>query len=283
MSKITQLVKGSACNAKCPMCLSLANDYGCVSSQLNLLEFSATPDYWQQLATALNTTYDLGSREVVITSYGDPLDRRNRPNLLTREIVLARQIGFPQVTLITNGFGLDETLCNELYTSGLTHLTLSIHATNSVDYAKFTGTGASLAYTLFLSKYAQDVGLVVRHNYVWHRGLTLESVLEQTQQAGAEQVTLLEIVPNNKFARQEKIDLPPVPSQAVLLKEFTWGMSIYKIGDQTIAWCHFGQNDPSFDQQEKNYYINILNNGEIRLRYGSYFNLNEGLIGVYKK
>lgn len=273
VSKITQLVKGTDCNANCPMCLSLHNKYAQVPEEAFLDQPYALDD----LRNAYQQALQLGSTELVITSYGDPLV--NFSSYLPHEIELARELGFDQVTLITNGFALTPGCSNILADSGLTHLVLSIHALEQGIYQRIMGnTSVQLLDVLSEGWYAaKALGLVVRHNYVWNKTLTFEEVLAQSIEYGASQITLIESVPANNHAKWLHTRLPTLPAEAQLIKQYAWGMDIYQLDDVTVALCYFGQDDPDFDQQAKNLYINITTQGEIILREGAYFDLTDGV------
>jgi hypothetical protein len=156
---------------------------------------------------------------------------------------------------------------------------LSIHALEEQVYQRIMGNSTvSLKGVLRQGLEAYyTYGLTVRHNYVWNRTLTLEEVLLQSREYGAKQVTLLESVPANNYAKWLHEDLPSVPPNAKLLTSHAWGMDIYDMNGVSVAWCRFGQDDPDFDQQDKNLYINILSDGSIVFREGAYFDVTDGV------
>lgn len=280
MSKITQLVKGTACNARCPMCLSLRSQYGEPPANGSIRHADFGDDYLQRLQRAYETALDTGSTELVITSYGDPLDNRNRPELLPDEIRLAVDCGFTQTTLISNYIKADVALLKILRDAGLTIASMSIHATTQQDYEEYLGVRYPLEQTLWKSNHADDVGLTVRHNYVWHEGLVLGDVLAQSWRYFAKQVTIIQQVLVNDFT--QPVPLPVVPPLFKPVTTHNWGMQIYEIhhlgSPMTVAWCRFGQTDPGFDHQEKNLYINLLHDGSVVVREGGYFNPTEGIL-----
>ena len=277
-SKIVQLVKGIHCNAKCPMCLSLNNIYGTPPPNLSSENIPLII-----LRKLYKRGLELGKDELVITSYGDPLDHRNSVNSLCNEIQLARECGFNQVTLITNGIGLKDYMIKPLRASGLTHLTLSIHAVEQETYHKMIGINRPLESTLEKGKMAALLGVVVRHNYVWHSGLNLDDVIQQSTVYGATQLTLMESVLVNDFAKTIHCSLPDVPNEAKFLYEYGWGMSIYALDSITLALCRFGVRDESFYTQEKNLYINLRDDGRAVLRDGAYFDLYSGVLLAIQK
>ncbi len=117
-----QVLRGARCNVRCQMCFihqldkNLAIDVG----SLEFLQHVMNVEYSMSglFKAMLHARIAYGLNEILFSSYGDPL--ANKPGLLPQEVALAKELGFSQITLLTNGIALSSRMLEELVDRGLT-------------------------------------------------------------------------------------------------------------------------------------------------------------------
>lgn len=301
-----QILRGSKCNVGCVFCFTQKAETENVDTKGHLIDVAEVN--YDKGDVALQMLYSrmaYGLDEILFTSYGDPLanERKdlNKEEVnplvsLNDEIKMAKEVGFPQITILSNCTGLQEKdisrLSNEerkrlgvestdgelsadevdrlgkiridmLVDSGLTHLTISLHTMNPDTWRKLVNPRNGVSYEQMVEwvRYAGNKeGLVARVNVAY--GTEVESAEELIPWArntlGAQELTLVEMIPGNKYAIEHK-RVPPDDAEMKRM-DFEavggqpWGLRIYKQMETnfSVAVCHFGQQDPSFADQGKN-------------------------------
>lgn len=125
-----KIFRGMYCNAKCIFCFQEQSDNAEVSQFVNSnrkLEY--TPDQLTRSLLYARLAYQV--REV---SYTGGETFVNIPQKFAGDVAIASELGFPQISTMSNGRLLTTENAQQLIDAGLTHLIISIHTVNPVTH-----------------------------------------------------------------------------------------------------------------------------------------------------
>ncbi|OGD79857.1 hypothetical protein A2368_04740 [Candidatus Collierbacteria bacterium RIFOXYB1_FULL_49_13] len=267
-----QVLTGSACNGKC-FCCFIRNNPQMDVRDAQYVQGQLEPgfNHTRFFLAALYSRMNYGLNEVLFTSYGDPLSQPLEPQL--EQIRIARELGFPQITLLTNGVKLTPRSVDQMVAAGLTNLTVSLHTSSPEKHNQIVMGGSDPE-----GRYHHQIVDIIKNTRVKHPNLTIrinvaysrkneaapELIKWVRDDLDAPQITLIEVIPANLEGIANKLPLPDNLPGFHLVKKLPWGMEIYiPDGDDphhpsfSVALCRFGNQDPQFDNQQKNImYVN---------------------------
>jgi len=126
---VLKVIRGLRCNYNCRFCLEQTSN----GEQNKYIEEYASLNYsLERLRFAMLYAKMAFGIEEINFSGGDPLV--NKPNQLIEEIKIAKEIGFHQITILTNGALLTRELIDGYCDAGLTNLTVSLHTSNKSNF-----------------------------------------------------------------------------------------------------------------------------------------------------
>lgn len=265
-----QVLRGSRCNVRCQMCFihELDKDVAISVDSLRYLQHVQKVNYSMSglFKSMLHGKVAYGLREVLFSSYGDPTS--NSPALLPQEVALAKELGFSQITMLTNGVALSYRMLEQLFESGLTNLTLSIHTESSEKHDEIVKPykANTHEHLLDLVKQANENGLVergliLRFNVAYSKMLledeSIQTMIAFANRVGVQQITFIEMIVANAWAESQYVGMPESIPGYHETGQHHWGMQFFAPNNgkgAAVALCHFGNEntDATFAQQTKN-------------------------------
>lgn len=255
---VFKVIRGMRCNQNCRFCLEQTRN----ADQLAFINDYADISYTQEdlLQAMLYARSSFGIREINFSG-GEPLVNRNKE--LVQEIEMARAVGFPQITVLTNGSLLTKELIDAYLEAGLTNLTVSIHAISPENHTFLTRPKNGKSYhenVVEMARYAATTGLIVRVNVAMTKDYaeSIDEWVDFAGELGIQQLTLNELIPANDFAREQYMPLS-VESLHGYEKtlELAWGLTIHspeQDAGPSLAICRFGGED-FVETQSKDIYL----------------------------
>ena len=191
ISTFTVIVGGTACNARCPYCVSkMTPDCG-----VN----KVTEPNWRNFDVACKFARDAGTSTALLTGKGEPT---LYPNVLGLYVEELRKHGFPFIELQTNGIALitESWLEHQLklwHDMGLTTVSISIAHPDIVRNAEIFRPGKPYDFWGLADK-LHELGFSVRINCTMVRGYVdnlsdFRFLVARCQDRGIEQLTVREV------------------------------------------------------------------------------------------
>ncbi len=256
---VLKVIRGMRCNNNCRFCL----EQTCNKDQLAFIDdfasISYSPEDLLQSMLYARSAFDI---KEINFSGGEPLVNKNKQ--LIEEIRMASEVGFPQITVITNGTLLSKELIDAYVDAGLTNLTVSIHSLDADNHTFLTRPKSGKNYharIVEMTRYAATTGLIVRINAAMTRDYSepIDEFVRFAEELGIQELTLNELIPANEFAQEQHI---PIQDDTITgydkVLELDWGLSLFKpeSGQDGLSFaiCRFGDKD-FVEEQTKDIYL----------------------------
>lgn len=316
-----QILRGSKCNVSCPFCFTQRAEKEMGVDTKSHLASVAEVNYnrGEVFSQMMYARMAFGLNEALFTSYGDPLanirtgevGKEANPFVsLAEEVQMAKEAGFPQVTILTNGtgfyennasglsedekekLGIDDSVdvltdeqidrlgqlrIDSLVESGLTNLTISLHTMNPETWQRMLKPRLGVGYEQMIKwvKYAgEKKGLTLRLNIAYSTEVeNYDELIPWANSLGIQELTMVEMIPGNEYAKTHHKEPPSAEEMEAIgykpVGGHSWGLTIFRNPDSklSVAVCYFGQQDPSFQDQEKN--LELILSGAARSQKGS--------------
>jgi len=263
-----QVLRGGKCNAQCRFCFiqrlevkdPAITDY---LQEIRYVNYSKEKLFLAMLHARM--AYNLN--EILFTSYGDPL--ANAAAKLPEEVKTAKELGYPQITLLTNGLNLNEQRIDELCEAGLTNLTVSLHTKDPTKHKDLVRPLPDITLEDILPQvqYALEKGLTTRINVAYSNKVeSAEELIAWAEKLGVQQLTFIEMIPGNQWCVDNHRPLPEKIEGYIKTFELPWGLQVWQpkegVEGPSVGLCSFGKNSPTFDEQEKNLMLVLATNPE---------------------
>jgi len=185
---LSVVVGGSACNAKCPYCVSKLT--GCTKGIKNgqkPMEINK-----RNFNIACNFAKQSGVSTVLLTGKGEPL---LYPGHIDKYLAMLEKWQFPFIELQTNGIllrDMDESVLADWYNMGLTTVSLSCASFNGIDNIDIFGEDIQLAKNI---KLLHKIGFAVRLSCVMVDGIIddldgVQQLISWAKKRDVEQLTI---------------------------------------------------------------------------------------------
>jgi molybdenum cofactor biosynthesis enzyme MoaA len=257
---VLKIIRGMDCNYNCRFCLEQTAS----SEQNDFIKQNRSINYTQvRLESAMLYARDVLKIKEINFSGGEPLV--NQPQALSEEISSARRIGFPQITILTNGSLLTPQLIDSYTDAGLTNLSVSLHTGDSTNYDYLTRSKDRMnhhQHVVDMINYAtQNTPLRVRINVAKTKDYTegIPELIKLAEDISVQEMTINEMIKANRFSTEqfETISDDMIPGYE-LIKELPWGLSLFKEEkgrDLSIAICRFGGENFVKEQTKDVYFL----------------------------
>lgn len=265
-----QILTGYACDGSCFCCFIRNNPDMDPEDKAYVQSLKPKFDMSRFFLAALYARMNYGLTEALFSSYGDPLSQPLAPQL--EQIRIVKELGYSQITLLTNGINLNANKIDLLVDAGLTNLTVSLHTSSPEKHNQIvmegkdpTGKTHKRITQLLRDTREKHPNLIIRINVAYSdQTEDMTELIAWAKQQGFQQISFIEMIPANPESVASHRPLPDSIPGFELKSELRWGMKIFTPSGEdpehpsiSVALCpNFG--DAQFEQQPKNImFVNI--------------------------